>query len=99
MSGIRHTVDQPGPSITDQVAAEAMTAIDEGLAARGQDKNHCFSVVMVLIPDGTPTNATVAGSLPNGDTNAKHLLSHALTQLGPLAAELGCSIRLQTERN
>lgn len=49
---------------------------------------------MVLIPDGQPTNSTVAAHMP-GEVSVKAMLAHALTQLQVLAAECGATIVLQ----
>lgn len=94
---IQHTTGRPSDSLTDLAAAEAFKAIDRVLKAGGEEPSRSFQVVMVLVPDGDPNNATVASSLPNGDTDPEHLLSHALTQLQVLASE--CGVRITATRN
>lgn len=92
MTDITRTEDGPGDSLTDLAAAAGFDAMEKMLTAGGADPNRSFMVVMVLIPDGDPNNATVAGSMPDGDTDPEHLLSHALTQLQVLASECGVTI-------
>lgn len=89
---MRHTLDGPGPSLTDHAASAAFYAIDETLAAGDVETEQTFSLVMITIPDGRAENATVASHLPGGDVDPLSMLRYALTMLQPLAAECGVTI-------
>lgn len=90
---VTRTYDRPGDSLTDRAAGAAFDAIDQTLKDAGVDHHQAYAVVMVLVPDGSPTNSTVAGALPGGETSSEALLEHALTQLQVLARVRGADHR------
>lgn len=92
---VRHTVDGPSESITDRAAADAFDAIDHALRGAGQDPDRTYALVMVMIPNGQPKNATVAAHMP-GEPTTQRMLEHALTQLEVIAKESGYAIRLES---
>lgn len=91
MSAFRRTVDRPGDSVTDLAAAAAFEAIDDSLRVQGLDPHRAYAIVMVMVPNGDPLNATVAANMP-GPNTAEAMLEHALRQLDVIAAECGVTI-------
>lgn len=93
MGLIEHNFDGPGQSSTDQAANAAFDAIEGKLTELGEDATRAYAVVMVLVPDGQPRNATVAGHMP-GAVSSEDLLEHCVSQLSLVALECGREIRL-----
>jgi hypothetical protein len=91
MSASRRTADRPCDSATDRAANAAFDAIDDSLRVEGIDPRWSYAVVMVMVPNGDPLNATVAANMP-GPKTAEAMLNHALTQLQVIAAECGVTI-------